>query len=301
MRHLGYIFFRLVVTLVSLTPFWLLYKISNVLAFLLHRVFKYRLKVVRSNLKLTENVIAKNTHLERDIYRNVSDIILESFKGFGMSKSDMKKRHRVVNPELLDKLYQNNISVIITTGHYNNWEWGAFSPNFFVKHTIIGLYKPVKHKRINDFILKKRAKYGTILASIDETSKYFEEYSKKTSLFLFAADQSPTKPELAIWVPFLDLPTPCPHGLEKYNHKYNLPIVYAHVKRVKRGFYEVELSWIKKVDEHLEYAEATNRYMTKLDQIIRKNPSNWLWTHRKWKHISRFDGTYSHQKKKNFS
>lgn len=299
MQYLGYIFFRLAVFMASITPFWLLYQVSNVFAFFLHRILRYRLKVVRHNLKLTESAVTSRKNLERDIYRNISDIILESFKGFSIRRSEMKRRHRVMNPEILDDLYNKNISAIITTGHYNNWEWGAFSPNFFVNHKVVALYKPLTNKRINKFILKRRAKYGTVLSSIDDTSKIYKEYSEKTSIFLMAADQSPTKPEMAIWVPFLNQPTPCPHGLERYSSRHDLPIVYAHVKRMKRGYYEIDLSWLKKEDEKLKYAEATNRYMTKLDQIIRKQPASWLWTHRKWKHIDRFDGTYSHEKKDN--
>lgn len=299
MQYLGYFFFRLTVFIVSIIPFWLLYRISNIIAFILNHILKYRLKVIRQNLQLTENSISQDKTLIRDIYRNLSDIILESFKGFSMSKSEMKKRHKVTNPEILNALYKNNKSVIVTTGHYNNWEWGAFSPNFYVQHKIVGLYKPLTNPQIDTYMQRKRGKYGTILASIDDTSKYFKQYVNDQSIFLLAADQSPTKPELAIWVPFLGLPTPCPHGLEKYSDKYDLAIIYAHVKRVKRGYYEVEMSWIKKDNEQLKYVEATRRYMEKLDGIIKENPANWLWTHRKWKHIDRFDGIYSHEKKEN--
>lgn len=295
-QYLGYLLFRCIIFVFSLIPFWGLYILSNGLAFFLNHVFRYRRKTILENLELTQHALKiKNPKkLLPAIYRNVSDIMLETIKGFSMSKKQIARHHRTLNPELLEPLHETKESVILVTPHYNNWEWGAFSPNFYVQHGIIGLYKPMNNRFIDQYIIKKRAKFGTVLASINTTRQYFDTYASKFAMFLMAADQSPTKPHKAVWVPFLNQPTPCIHGIEQYSKEYNLPIVYADIQRIKRGMYTVELSWIKKTNEILPYGKSTYLFFHRIEKTLMEDPCNWLWSHRRWKHASKFNGTYTY-------
>ena len=287
MKFINYLIFRLSSLIFQILPFRIIYFLSDFVAFLFARVVRYRYTVIKENIDRVypETLTADKEHLIRKIYRNLADITVEGLKGISMTKKQIMFRHRVTNPQILDSCYERGKSVILVTGHYNNWEWGAFSANYFLKHDIIGLYKPLTNEHVNNYVLRKRSNGGTILADINETKKYFEEYVDKKVVFLMAGDQSPTKPELAIWTDFLGINTPCLHGLEKYAQEYNLPIIYCDVQRVKRGQYELELSWIKDLDSPvMEYGEITKKYMKKLEGIIQRKPENWLWSHRRWKH-----------------
>lgn len=287
MKYINYLFFRISAFLFYLLPFRVIYFLSDILAFIFSKVVRYRYQVINENInRVYPNILTnEKQELIRKIYKNLADITVEGLKGITMTKKQIMKRHKVLNPEVLDECYARESSVILVTGHYNNWEWGAFSPSYFIKHDIIGLYKPLTNHYINSYILKKRSKSGTILADINLTKNYFDEYANKQSLFLMAADQSPTKPELAIWMDFLGVNTPCLHGLEKYVSEYNLPVIYCEIERVKRGHYALNLKWLKDMDdEDLAYGEITKLYMRTLEEIILEKPENWLWSHRRWKH-----------------
>ena len=265
-----------------------MYRISDFIGWTLRKVLRYRFSIVSENIQRVYPKINENEKdkLTKEIYRNLSDITLEGIKGLSMSEKQIKKRHFTKNPEILDLTYEKNKSVILVTGHYNNWEWGAFSPNYFLKHQIVAFYKPLTNPLINKFVVKKRANAGSTLADINQTSQFYKEYVNEKSVFLVAADQSPTKPELAIWIEFLGIETPCLHGLEKYLDKYDLPVVYCYIDRVSRGHYELTLEWIKDPSaSFLGEGEVTKRYMKTLEKVIYKTPQNWLWTHRRWKHI----------------
>lgn len=288
MNYLNYLFFRFSVFLFGILPFFILYKISDLLAWVLRKVLRYRIQTVNENLERVYPALnpQKKARLVRDIYRNLADISVESIKGMSMSPQVLKKRHYCANPELLDQAFEQNKSVILTTGHYNNWEWGAFSPNYFLKHQIIGFYKPLTNPYINNYVIKKRGTSGTILADINETQVYYDKYHDQRAVFLVAGDQSPTKPHKAIWMEFLGQKTACLHGIEKYLEKYpDLAVIFCEIKRVKRGTYELELSWIKDINSPSKaYGEVTKTYMKRLEAVIEKSPANWLWTHRRWKH-----------------
>ena len=151
---------------------------------------------------------------------------------------------------------------------------------------------------IEKFVLKRRSTFGSIMASIDLTGQFFSDYAPKTSMFLMAADQSPTRPDLAIWIPFLGVPTPCIHGVEKYHRKYKIPVVYAKISRKERGKYHVELSWLSSDLKNPEKGKLTYEYMKKLEDTILSNPTSWLWSHRRWKHIDKFPGSFDYPKAK---
>lgn len=287
MKFIQYLFFRFLVFSFRFIPFGGLYLLSDFLAFFLRKVVKYRLTTVQKNLSMAfpDKDMKGNNILIKKIYKNLSDIMLESIKGFSLNESQFKKRHKLIQFEPLKEAYELNKSIMLVIGHYGNWEWGAFSPNYFIDQTIIGFYKPLTNKYINSFALRKRASSGTVLADINKTSAYFEKYHDKNSLFLMAADQSPTKPKYAIWTNFLGVKTPCIHGIEKYIDRHDLAVLYCNVIRVKRGFYELHVEWITSpLEEQKLYGETTKIFMQKLEKIIREKPENWLWTHNRWKH-----------------
>jgi KDO2-lipid IV(A) lauroyltransferase len=276
----------LFIILIGIMPFFILYLFSGLVYFFLYHVFGYRKKIVYDNIRqsfpeLQENEIRKIVSLS---YKNLSDILVEGFKGFTMTKNQIKKHHKVINPEIFEKYYDKGISVIALPNHYGNWEWGAMSPSLYTKHRIVALYKPLSNQFLDGFMRKNRSRTGAHLKSIYETAKVFQEFTEgKPSLFVLAADQSPSNPKKAHWVKFLGRDTAFLHGPETYARKHDLPVFFVDIQRVKRGFYELELILLTEKPDELAPGELTQMYAAKLEAVIRKKPENWLWSHRRWK------------------
>ncbi|WP_173074813.1 lysophospholipid acyltransferase family protein [Tenuifilum thalassicum] len=280
-----FILFLISILIVSIIPWWLLYRYSDLMAKLLHDVIKYRVKVTRSNLRLAfpEKEESELVAIEKKSYQNLADISVEALKGFTMRNSIIRQRHRIVNPEILDHFYKNNQSLIGVTGHLFNWEWGALSAGIQLKHHPIAVYKPLSNKLIDWFIKWSRTIRGTELVPMNQTFETFNKNAGKPCLYILVADQSPSKVAKAHWVNFFNQDTACIHGPEKYAKLYNYPLVYIDIKREKRGFYHVELEVLCENPRELAEGEVTKIYMNRLEQSIRENPEGWLWTHRRWK------------------
>ncbi len=286
MEFFTYLLFLFVVALVGITPFFLLYGFSNFVCFMLYRVVGYRKAVVRSNLKkaFPQKTAKELKRIEKASYKNLADIFVEGVKGFSMSKKSIIKRHRFLNPEIFEKYYKQNRGVIVVAGHVGNWEWGAFSAAYFTKNIIVGLYKPLSNKYIDEFAIRSRAKAGTILASIKKTRLFFKEYANKPSVFLMAADQSPSNPEKSIWVDFFGVDTAFLHGPEQYARKYNLPVLFLNMHRIKRGKYEYSLELLTEDADKTSPGQITALFAKKLEALIKQQPESWLWSHKRWKH-----------------
>jgi len=288
MNIISTFFFLIIVGLISIMPFFIMYLFSDFLRILVRNLVRYRIDIIVANLKrafpeMTEQEI---TLIEKKTYKHLIDNIVEGIKVFTMPKKTIIKRHKLLNPELLDGFYKNNISIIGVTGHYNNWEWGSLSASLQTNYNVAAFYKPVKNKFIDSILKKSRSRCGTDLISIYETSKTFEAYRNKPYVYLMASDQSPSKNELrnAYWIDFLGIKTAFLHGVEKHAKKNNYPVVYIDIQKIKRGYYELELSILTDNPQSLEEGELTKRYANKLESIIRKEPENWLWSHKRWKH-----------------
>ncbi len=275
---------RFFVLLFAIVPFWLLYIFSDFLYFILYKVFKYRVSVVRDNLKKSfpEKSKEELRKIERLSYKNLSDITVESLKAFTMSKEEIFARHKVINEDELRYLFSKCGGIIALPNHYGNWEWGAMSC-MQLEWQGVALYKPLSNKHLNTYVKRNRSRLGTDLISIYDTARNFVENKDKKKNYIMASDQSPSNAKKAYWVNFLGRETAFLHGPELYARKYNYPAVFIDIQRIKRGYYELNLSVLTDEPQTLKDGELTQMLASKLEEVIRKKPENWLWSHKRWK------------------
>ncbi len=273
--------------LIGLIPFRVLYVISDFLRFVLYRVVGYRRKVVEENIRncFPELSEAEQKKLVSRSYKNLADIIVEGVKAFSMSNKQAVTRHKFINLEFLAPYKEAGKSVILLPAHYGNWEWGVLSAPLQLdyKHVIV-LYKPLSNKFADRLVKKNRSRNGIFMGPIYKTAKLFQTYTAQTAAFFLVADQSPSNVARAYWTTFMGRETAFLPGPERYSRLYNLPVIFVDIQRVKRGYYEVSFSLITDNPTSLPEGEITARYARKLEDIIRKKPENWLWSHRRWKH-----------------
>ncbi len=285
MDLLIFFFFGIFVLIIGIIPFRVLYVFSDFFAFILFSIIGYRKDVVLNNLRKSfpdksENEIIDLAKLS---YKNLSDITIEGIKIFTMSSKEIQKRHKFLNPEVLSTYFEQNKSVILLAAHYCNWEWGGGSLPLKIRHRLIVLYKPLSNKYIDRYLRKIRERDDAVMASILKTSYYFKNYFEVPAVFVLVADQSPSNPKKSYWVDFFGLKTAFLKGPEIYAHKYKLPVLYIDIRRSKRGYYEFNVLPLVENLSSFPDGKLTEVYAQKLEEVIRKKPENWLWSHRRWK------------------
>jgi Kdo2-lipid IVA lauroyltransferase/acyltransferase len=286
MKLLGALLFIITILIIGLlSPF--IYMLSELFRLIAYRIIGYRRKVVKKNLEssfpgITDKELKRLTNL---YYKNFADILLEGIWAFTMSRKQILKRYRIINPEVLEPFSSSGQSIIGVTGHYANWEWGSMSGSLQTDFNVVAFYKPMNNKYIDKYVRWSRSKFGTTLASISETTLTFEKCKGTKTLFLMAADQGMPKKfvDRAHWVHFLNHDIPFLHGMEKHARINNLPVIYLNVQRVRRGYYTVELSVLTTKPLELEVGALTGMYAHKLESVILEKPENWLWSHNRFK------------------
>jgi Kdo2-lipid IVA lauroyltransferase/acyltransferase len=285
MSRLNYFFVYIFSLLVGSIPFPVIYALSRGLSFLFRKIIGYRKQVIEQNL--VKSFPGKTTQelkeISKKFYRNLTDVLLEGIKAFRMSDKQLLARYKILNPDLISPYLEAGSGVICVTGHYNNWEWGALEPPLQMPGKFVAFYKPIQNWRIDRFVRKNRTRFGTVLAPIRETTKTFTENRGIPVVYLMAADQNPSNREAAYWADFLGRDTAFLHGPEKHARINNYPVVFVAIRRVKRGFYELELSVIAENPSVLPEGEITRRYARSMEAMIMEDPANWLWSHKRWK------------------
>lgn len=285
MQTLLYYLFRSFIWLVSLIPFRLLYMLSDIAYILFYYVLQYRKGVVYNNLKnsFPQKSDDEIKALMRKFYKYLSDLFIESFKGMSLSKEQLEKRHKYINPEVINNLVASGRSVMGVTAHYGNWEWGALSGANYFNCKMVAFYKPISNKTIDRFMISHRARFNCHLAAIADTAYAFRNYQKEVVTYFMVADQSPFRLKRSYWFDFLNQDTAFLNGPEDYSKLYDLPVVFVEIRRVKRGYYEVYFSLLTDKPKTLPKGEITRLYKDKLEEVISREPAYWLWSHRRWK------------------
>jgi Kdo2-lipid IVA lauroyltransferase/acyltransferase len=250
-------------------------------------VLHYRRKIVRENLtkSFPEKQLKEIKEIEAGFYRYFCDLFLETFKTLTISREEMVK-HCAFAPETLSifkQLADENQSFMIVMGHFGNWEWGGNTFSILCKHQLYVIYHPLSNKYFNGLVYRMRTRFGTRLIPMKDTLRDMLKNRGELTATAFIADQAPL-PDRAYWMNFLNQDTPVFLGIEKIALKIRYPIVYITIRRVKRGYYRVFAERIELPSRLQEAGKITEIHTRRLEEDIRSQPENWLWTHRRWKH-----------------
>ncbi len=283
---LFYIFYGFV-WLISFLPLSILYVFSDFMYFLAYHIVGYRKKTVFGNLKKSfpEKSNQEVKTIAKKFYQHLCDFFIEILWCIHLRKKELQKRYQFINTEAVNAYARKNIDVVAIGSHYGNWEW-LLAIGFQLHHDQLPIiYRPLKNKYFDWFITKIRTQTGGIPIPMNDIYKKLLEFKKEgtTHLTGFLGDQRPPG-RTPFWTIFLNQETAFFLGPEKIAKKIDAAVFFLDIRKVRRGYYEVEfVFYTDKPRETKEY-EITKYFARKLEEVIREKPEYWLWSHKRWKY-----------------
>lgn len=274
-------------------PLSVLYGLSTVTAVVLHRVVRYRRRVVRLNLEAAfpDKSQAERRDIERRFYHNFTDNFVETLKLLHITDEEMARRMEFVNTDIIDSLMDQGKSIVVYFGHFFNWEW-APSISLHTRHkpsdkvAFAQIYRPLRSEAFDGLMLGIRSRFGS--ESIDKkvALRRLLQYRREgcVSITGFMSDQHPSHGDPGLATTFMEQPTAIITGTETLARRLGMALIYWDMERLGRGRYRITTRHIADDAASLPEGEATRRYAQMLETTIRRDPSIWLWSHKRWKH-----------------
>ena len=183
--------------------------------------------------------------------------------------------------DILKKIIEKNQPVIFVSGHFNNFELLAMS----IEKSgvdLAALYRPLNNVFLNKIMKNIRLKYicknqiPKGLAGVKEMLNFF---NKGTSLALMI-DQRVSQGTKINFFNELAYTTTIPAQFVK---KFNCPIVPMYIERINKYSFKIHVEEPIQFNKSDTIEEITLNLNSWLEKKIYQNPSQWIWSHNRWK------------------
>ncbi|KMQ67248.1 lipid A biosynthesis acyltransferase [Chryseobacterium sp. FH2] len=272
---------------ISKLPLKILYIFSDIIFFLNYYFVGYRKIVITRNLRnsFPEKTEDEIREIRKNFYHNFSDYLVETVKSFSISETESRVRMQHINQDVFHDAKAEGKNIILLAGHVFNWEWiNALAKTLPQAHC-----HPVYRKVNSDFwenqMKKVRNKFGNEALEANEVIRnILRNKNNGDSIYMFVADQTPHSASVTYGLEFLNQRTPVFIGYDKLATRLDLAFIYCEMKKVKRGYYQVNYQRIYPDGEKFVDHEVVKKFHKLLENTLHKRPDNYLWSHRKWKY-----------------
>lgn len=147
------------------------------------------------------------------------------------------------------------------------------------------IYRPIQDKTFDEYMKKSRSRLGIFLIPTRISLRTMLEFEKsgQLSATYYLTDQTALH-DSQYWMMFLNQETSVFPGPEKVSSRFKQAVVFIDIQKIRRGYYEVEFTKLFDDASQTKEFEVTKAHTKFLEEIIRKRPELWLWSHRRWKH-----------------
>jgi len=241
-------------------------------------------KICHFNLSTAfpELEIKQKENILKEMWFNYGRMIAEYMyiKDF-RNNENFSKKIIVENQNILEKIKHNSKPVIFVSGHFNNFELMAMH----IEKSGIDLaaiYRPLNNEYLNPLMENIRKKYicrNQVKKGISGTKEILKYFKKNTSIALMI-DQRVSEGIKCNFFGEEAFTTTIPAQFVK---KYNADIVPIHIERTYGNNFKLKIFEPMQFSKNDEVERITLKLNFFLEQLVVKNPDQWIWTHNRWK------------------
>ena len=273
----------MLINLISRLPFWLLYRVADIMYLVLYYGRVYRRDIVFANLRkaFPEMPEAQIKRYAKECFQHLADLAIEIIKARTMSAAEIIRRNKILNPEIIDKYCGNQQSLLLLTIHQGNWEWLLLATCLQLPFPIDAIYKP-QHHLVDGFLNKIRSRFGAKPVTAEHSLRAIVKRRHDWRAYALVADLAPRNNSEKYWGKVFGLDTACHIGPETLAKITKYPVVYVGMHKVKRGFYEITLEIVAQPPYQREVMQVLPKYLELFEKSVLNSPGTWTWNYKRW-------------------
>lgn len=288
---------------------------QNVLEYFLFLVFEYFVKLLGLNasrrfsiiialfffyiVPIRKKTVFENLRFAFPEYskKKIKEIAFGSYKSFAialveilympnMSRNEIEKMVNCGNLNLIIEKYNEKKGLILLSAHFGNWEYIAASISSQINIPFAVVVKSQRNPFVTDWLNKVRTLWINKVVPLGVSIRQVYKELKEKNIIAMVADQR--GPSDGVKVNFFGREVSAYPGPALLSLKTGAPILYGIPVRQPDFSYKTVMHEISTENLHgseeEQVIELSQRHTSYLEEIMRKNPEQWLWMHKRWKY-----------------
>jgi len=284
-----YALFQCLGFIVRLLPLYLVHKTGFAIAQLAYPFMKSRRKIAIRNLQnaFPEMDAERREQIAFHSFQNISATFIELLWLQNLTKDGIKQRVCIDNFDLLEQLLERKKGIVFLTAHFGSWELAIQAISVYTDTPVCTIAKSQSNALVDRLINRWRELFGLKIVPMGVSVREILRTLQQGGIVALAADQ--TAPKESVSVEFFGRQVPTFQGPSVFSLKTGAPIILGCTVRQENGNYEMHLVHVPSDDlngsSDENILELTRRQVCMTEEIIRQYPEQWMWMHKRWKHV----------------
>jgi KDO2-lipid IV(A) lauroyltransferase len=283
-----YLLARIVGCILQALPPGMALRVVHALANLGYHLDKRHRLVALDNLAQAypEKTLEERQRLVRDVYRHFAMMLLEMLLILRKLGRHSWRRYLTGPEAQLRAALSCGRPILIVTGHFGNWELAAYSLSLFgVKAKLVA--RPLDNPYMDTLIQKFREWNGHKVVGKDGNLLRMHEVLAKGGVLCTLADQDAGPGGL--FVDFFGRPASTHKAIASLALWSRALILVLGLQNTGDLLhYTLQLTDIIRPEDYAGNAKGTlaitERITKAVERLVRRDPRQYLWLHRRWKH-----------------
>jgi KDO2-lipid IV(A) lauroyltransferase len=175
--------------------------------------------------------------------------------------------------------------LILLTGHYGNWEILGYTLATLGFETT-SIARRLDNPLINDWVFEVRRRHGQNVLDKNGATEAVSRVLNQHGVLGFVADQNAGRK--GIFVDFFGRKASTYKSIGLLAMEYEIPVVIGYARRLDNKFcFRVAAQDIIYPEDWRDQPDPlryiTQRYIKAIEDMVRDDPTQYLWMHRRWK------------------
>ncbi|MCX7984283.1 MAG: lysophospholipid acyltransferase family protein [Bacteroidetes bacterium] len=288
-HYCEFIGFSVIAHIVRCFPLRTLQTLGNILGALGYYVLTSRRRVALRNLQNAYPTANRKVleHIAQRSFQSVATTFMEILYYPMLTREKILERVTIENPELLIAAKNRGKGCLFVTAHYGSWELSIHSVALWYNGISLAIAKSLSNPLLDTVIYNYRSAYGSKVVPMQGSVRESLKILKQGGLVCMVADQAAAKESIS--VEFFGRAVPTFAGPAAFCLKTGATMLLGLAVRQKNGHYHIKLHEVRyddlQGDTEDNIVTLTQRHVQLTEQLIREAPEQWMWMHKRWKHV----------------
>jgi len=204
----------------------------------------------------------------------------------GMHKNEVLKNVSFEGSDIIERYIKEKKKFVLITGHYGNWELLSQSIAIQFDFTLVGVGRQLDSALMDKVLKENRERFNVEMVYKKGAMKGCIKSINEGKIIGILTDQAIRKNQ-SIEVDFFGTKATHTPLASILSRKFDLDLIPAYISTEDYINYKVKIHEPVKVlktdNQEEDLVTLTQAQANIMEQVIRENPKQWFWMHKRWK------------------